>query len=456
MSTNKTGFYATCIGYFMTILDVTVVNVALGDMQHQLGASVHSVQWVVIAYTLTFAAFLLSAGILGELFGNRRIYLLGLIVFVAASLLCGLAPGLLFLQIARAIQGIGASLMVPTSLALIVELFPQENERSRAMGVWGAVASIGAGAGPVIGGLLVNGIGWRSIFLINIPIGIAGLLLTQHYVQVGTQRRKSQLDIAGQMTAIISLGAFTLGCLQAGEWRWLSAATLTAFGVGLAALLLFIRIEKRASVPMLPLTLFHNKAFAAGNLIGFLLNFGFYGQLFIISLYFQHVRHLSPLLTGVALLPEMAIMILSSTLSGRLSSYKGPKFPMLLGLGIGAAGFILQVLTGTHTAYILLACILLITGFGMAMTMPAMTISVMSNAPAGKGGTASGTLNAFRQAGSSFGVAIIGGMAAGKVFLSGLHTGMLCAAGAFFCSMLLTALFTPANQEAAALHPAGD
>jgi MFS transporter, DHA2 family, methylenomycin A resistance protein len=445
MTGSKIGFYATCLGYFMTILDVTVVNVALGDMQHQLGASVSGVQWIIITYTLAFASLLLSAGILGELFGNRRIYLTGLILFTSASLLCGLAPNLLFLQIFRAFQGAGAALMVPASLALIAELFPQKDEQSKAMGTWGAVASIGAGSGPIVGGLLVNAIGWRSIFLVNVPIGIIGLILAMRYIKTGTSRKKAKLDIPGQLAAIIGLGALTLACLQAKAWGLTSPASLLTIGAGLLALVAFVLIEKYSRSPMLPLSLFGNKSFSAGNMVGFLLNFAFYGQFFIISLYFQQVRHLSPLLTGVSLLPEMAIMIVAAKVSGWLTSRTGPKLPMALGLTIGAVGFILQVLIHAQSPYMVIAGMLLATGFGMALTMPAMTIGVMTNAPRDKSGSASGVLNACRQSGSSFGVAIIGSLVVNH-FLPGMHLGVVIAGGAFFFSMLLTVFFISASS----------
>jgi MFS transporter, DHA2 family, methylenomycin A resistance protein len=440
-SANKIGFYATCIGYFMTILDVTVVNVALKDMQSQLGASVIGIQWVIIAYTLVFASLLLSTGILGEIFSNRRVYLSGLICFTSASLLCGFAPNLLFLQVARGVQGVGAALMVPTSLALIAELFPDKDERSRAMGTWGAVASIGAGSGPIIGGLLVNMLGWRSIFLINVPIGIIGLILTIRYIQPGRPRPGTKLDIPGQMASIIGLGALTLACLRAKNWGFLSMNSLITIGTGVLSLIAFVWIEMRSAAPMLPLKFFKNKSFSTGNIVGFLLNFAFYGQFFIISLYFQQVRHLSPLLTGISLLPEMAIMIVAAMLSGRINSRTGPKLPMAIGLGIGALGFLLQVLVSAQTHYILLAGMLLATGFGMALTMPAMTSCVMGSAPENKASTASGVLNACRQAGSSFGVAIIGSLVAGAAFMPGMHLGVLISCAAFFASLIITLVF---------------
>jgi MFS transporter, DHA2 family, methylenomycin A resistance protein len=438
IAANKIGFYATCIGYFMTILDVTVINVALKDMQSQLGASVAGIQWIIITYTLAFASLLLSAGTLGGLFGNRRIYLAGLICFTSASALCGIAPTLFLLQAARCVQGVGAALMVPASLALISEIFPDKNERSRAMGTWGAVASIGAGSGPIIGGLLVNMLGWRSIFLVNVPIGIIGLILTRRYVQADKPGRESKLDIPGQIAGIIGLGALTLVSLEAKKWGFLSMASIGTFLTGILA---FIFIERHSASPMLPLNFFKNKSFSTGNIVGFLLNFAFYGQFFIISLYFQQVRHLSPLLTGISLLPQMAIMIVAAMLSGRINSRTGPKFPMALGLGIGTLGFLMQVLVNAQTHYILLAGMLLATGFGMAMTMPAMTSCVMASAPENKASTASGVLNACRQAGSSFGVAIIGNLVAGAVFLPGMHLGVLISGAAFFVSMIITLLF---------------
>lgn len=434
-------FWATCFGYFMTIVDVTVVNVALSNMQQQLHASVGDIQWVVVLYALTFSSILVSAGVLGEIYTNRKIYLAGLVVFTLSSLLCGIAPSLLILQISRALQGIGAGLMVPASLGIISELFPESKEKSRAMGKWGAVASIGAASGPILGGLLVHAFNWRGIFLINVPIGIAGFILALRYVPSGSYDSKKKLDFPGQLSSIIALGAFTYACLQAKSWGIFSVNMAITLGTGILAFFGFIAVEKRARHPMIDLKLFSNKSFTSGNIIGFLTNFGYYGQLFILSLYFEHIRKLSALFTGFALFPQLGSMIAATIVSGKMSARFGPRLPMVIGLGIGATGFIAEALVTHNFSYVYLTLILIVSGFGMALNMPAMTVSVMTGVPPNNAGTASGVLNAYRQAGSSLGIALIGSLVASPNFLSGFHIGVLVSGAAFAVGMLLAIFF---------------
>jgi DHA2 family methylenomycin A resistance protein-like MFS transporter len=445
---SRVALAAICIGYFMTILDATVINVALTDMQRRLGVSIGDIQWVIIVYTLVFASLLLTTGTLGARYGNRKIYLIGLVSFVSASFLCGLAPTLPLLLGARLLQGIGAALMVPTSLGLISELFSDSSGRAKAIGIWGAVASIGAGSGPIVGGLLVGTLSWRAIFFINVPIGLAALIAGRWAIASRRNKTsKKHLDVPAQFMSMLGFGALTLVCMEGHSWGLFSPLTIGVTIVGLGAVGAFITIERSVKEPMLPLRFFRNKSFSTATVIGFLLNFSFYGQLFVVSLYFLQLRHLTPLMTGVALLPQLGIMVVASTLSGRVSGRFGPRWPMSIGLTLGATSLFGQLAFRADTSYVVLVLLLLTLGFGMAFTMPAMTVAVMSHAPTDQASTASGVLNAFRQLGGSFGVAILGGLTAHEGLLAGLHVGVTIAAFALLASAILSVSFVRRAQS---------
>jgi MFS transporter, DHA2 family, methylenomycin A resistance protein len=429
---------AICTGYFMTILDVTVVNVALPSIQTHLGAGLSGLQWIVDGYALVFASLLLTGGALGDRLGGKRVFLVGLVVFTLASALCGSAPNLAALQIARVVQGIGAALLVPTSLSLLRDAFPDESERARAIGIWGAIAGTAAGAGPIIGGLLVNTLGWRAVFLANLPVGILGIVLTLGSVPPGTRRQRNGLDLGAQITAMIVLGTLTFACIEGGAIGWRSPRILGAFAVAIATGIAFVAIERRGRSPMLPLELFGSRTFSAANAVGFAINFGFYGQLFILSLFFQHLRHLSPLATGLALLPESGVVAVASAISGRMAAKVGPRRPMLIGLATGSVGLLAMVIIDTATPYIGMCAMLAATGFGISFTMPAMTAAVIASAPGARSGIASAALNASRQVGGVLGVAMLGALVSGTDFIAGMHVALAVAGGVFLAGWLLT------------------
>jgi DHA2 family methylenomycin A resistance protein-like MFS transporter len=411
--------FALCLGYFMVILDITVVNVAMPDIQARLGATVSGLQWIVAGYSLIFASLLLTAGMLGDWLGSRRIFLLGLALFTIASALCGLAPMLLALQLFRLLQGVGAALMVPASLALLNHTIVPA-QRARAIGIWGSVAGIGAVSGPVVGGFLVSALTWRGIFLINIPIGTLGCALTLAFVPKPPRLAQRGLDLPAQALAILGPGMLTFALIEGSDLGWTHPLILSMFVLFVLAVVLFILREQRATHPMLPLSLFSRATFAASNVVGMLLNFGFYGQFFVMNLYFPHLLGLSPWLTGLALLPESSMVFIASILAGRVAERYGPRLPMALGLAIGGLGMLSLILVQTHTAYLLLCPALMATGFGTAFTMPAMTAAVIASAPGERSGSASGVLNASRQIGQVLGTALLGSLvAASRSLLSG-------------------------------------
>src|SRR5256886_1507605 len=398
---------ALCLGYFMTILDVTIVNVALVDIKEHLSANVTGLQWIVDGYALVFASLLLTGGALGDRRGRRTVFLAGLALFTLASTLCSLAPTLLDLQVARAFQGLGAALLVPNSLALLNTIFPDAQKRARAIGIWAAVASIGALSGPLLGGLLVNTFGWRSIFLINLPIGILCFLLTCRSIAPSTPQAGRSLDLPGQVASILTLGMLTFALIEGNSLGSTSPLIIAAYTASILFFLFLLFREKATSNPMLPLALFRERTFSAANVVALFQTFTFMGFLFVMSLFLQQVRHYSPSLTGLALLPSFATAILATSLSGRLMASIGTKNVIIIGLLLSALGCFGIVLVDTQTNYVFLACLLFVLGGGLALVLPAMTEAATSHATKAQSGIASGMLNVSRQVGGVFGVAIL-------------------------------------------------
>jgi DHA2 family methylenomycin A resistance protein-like MFS transporter len=413
--------FALCLGFFMIPMDATVVTTALPAIGHGLGASASGLQWVLDGYTLVFACLLLSGGSLGDRLGSRRIYLCGLGLFVLASTICGLAPTLGVLTAARVGQGIGAALVLPTSLALINASYPDRVARARAIGVWGGIGGIAAGLGPVLGGVLTGWIGWPVVFYLNVPVGIAAMWLTHRHVVAPPPRERVGIDVPGQLLSVVAVGGLAYGLIEGATWAF---AVAVLGGVG------FVLAERRRGDPMLPLDLFRSNGFTGSVLVGAAINTGFYGELFLLSLYFQHVRSFTPVLAGLALLPQPGIASLASSLAGRHTARLGPRPVMLVGLLVGTLGFAALAWSGRETPYWLLVFPLLAIGFGTAYTMPAATAATIEAAPADQAGTASGALNASRQVGSTLGVAIFGVLVAGD-FMVGYRLAALVGAAVF-------------------------
>jgi DHA2 family methylenomycin A resistance protein-like MFS transporter len=431
---------AICLGYFMTILDASAVVVALPSIEKTFSTSVTGLQWVVDGYLVIFAGFLLTGGALGDRLGSRRIFLAGLMLFTGASAMCGAAPSLTALQATRVIQGFGAALMVPTSLALLRHSYAEPAQRARMLGIWSGIAGTAAAAGPVIGALLITSLGWRSIFLLNVPVGIITVFLVRRFVTPPPVNPRRQLDLPAQVLAASSLVLLTTSFIEGGE-RGLSTPILATGMLAVVVAGVFIAVERRQSRPMLPLGLFTSGAFSGGVSIGLLINFAVFGEIFLMSLFFQQTRGYSVLMTGLAFLPQTATIALVSLISGRVTGRLGSRLPMLIGLVIGGVGFLGLALAGGGTPYLLLVLPLIAIGFGMAFTIPAMTAAVLEAAPATHAGVASGVLNATRQSGAAFGVAILGAIGgnAGAVG-SGIHPALALAGAAFLIGSILTTL----------------
>ncbi|NGN64249.1 MFS transporter [Streptomyces sp. A7024] len=440
---------ALSLGYFLVMLDVTVVNVAIPGIRTSLATGAAALQWIVDGYSTVFAGLLLLGGGLADRLGHRRVFLAGLAVFTAASLACGLAasPGVLIAG--RLAQGAGAALLVPASLALLQATYQDRALRARAIAIWGAVASVAFGAGPVVGGLLISAFDWRSVFLLNLPVGALAVHLTLSHLPASARTpQRRRMDPLGQLLGMIGLIALAGGLNEAGARGWTSPPVLAAFGAGAAALVAFALVERgleaRAAAgrteraPLLPPSLFRSGAFTGTAAIGLLISLGYYGMLFLTTLYFQQERGFSALATGLALLPSVCMGLIAAPLFSRVAARTGPYVPMAAGLALGTAGFLGWLLAGPHTPYPVLLFALIATGLGQTTTALAATAAIIDAAPAAGAGIAAAVFNVSRQTGSAVGVALFGTFAAASgSFTAGLRLSAALAAGSFAAGTLL-------------------
>ncbi len=439
---------AVCIGYFMAVLDSTVVNVALPDMARSLGTGIAGMQWVVDGYALMFASLLLTAGALGDRLGNRGTFVAGLALFTLASLLCGIAPNLGTLVAFRALQGVGAAVQVPASLALLRHAYHDPSERAQAIGIWAAATGLAVAAGPVVGGILTHAWTWRSVFLVNLPFGVLGVLLTLRHVPPVPRHEDGELDLTAQLLGIVALGGLTFGLIQGGVWGWSSAPVILALLVAIVTGVLFYLGERSAEHPMLPPALFRDPTFSAANAVGAILSFGFYGELFLMSLFFQQVQHRSPLATGLALLPQTAVISLMNFVSGQITARRGARLPMALGLGIGGAGLLGLAFVGARASLVSAVGPMLALGVGGSLAMPAMTHAAIDHTPKERAGIGSAVLNASRQVGGVVGIALLGALISSHArrgatahFMVGLHEGLALAGLLFLTGSGLSLAF---------------
>ena len=401
---------AMSLGYGVVQLDVTIVNTALSSIGGSLGGGVAELQWVVSAYTIAFAALILSAGALGDRLGARRVFMWGFIIFTAASLGCALAPSAMLLIAARAIQGIGAAVLVPSSLALLSHAYPDDKERGRAVGIWAAGASLTLTAGPLAGGSLIALVGWRSIFLVNLPIGLAGLWLTWRYAEETTRSSARELDLPGQAAAIGALGLLAGAIIEGGAMGWSNAGVLVSFAAAAACGVLFLLQERRAAQPMLPLSLFAHRLFSLTALDGLLVNIAFYGLIFVLSLYFQQVNGLSPFQTGLAFVPMLAVVLPLNLLAPRAAEKFGAPAVIAAVAVIAAAGCAALLGIGEGTPYWAIGPQLVAMGSGLGLLVPPLTSMLLGSVEKSRSGVAAGVLNATRQTGSVLGVALFGSL----------------------------------------------
>ncbi|WP_246542210.1 MFS transporter [Collimonas antrihumi] len=425
---------ASSFAFIIVQLDITIVNVALPQIGADLNARVSALQWVVDAYTLGFAVFLLSAGALGDKFGSKRLFLAGFLLFALASAACGLSPNAAFLNIARAIQGIGAALLVPSSLAILNRACAHDKKLlAKAIGLWTAAGGVSIAAGPVLGGLLLATAGWRSIFWVNIPICILGFMLTMRVVPtMAAKQHTHSFDFLGQILAIFALTGLVGAVIELHPLGLGHPLVLSGFCLALVAGAAFIMVEKKVAHPMLPLNFFHQTSFTAAVLFGVLVNFSYYGVIFVISFYLQKVQGYNPMQAGLAFLPLTGTFILSNLVSGWLIGRAGIRLPMVLGGFIGALGYGLLGTIGiaTDASFLQMLPGFVLIPAGMGLAVPAMTTSILSSVEKARAGTASAVLNTARQVGGAVGVAVFGALVSdsfGGDAIAGVKIAMLTA-----------------------------
>jgi MFS transporter, DHA2 family, methylenomycin A resistance protein len=443
-----------CVGYFLVLLDVTIVNVALPTVGHRLGAGVGELQWVVDGYALALAGLMLTGGTIGDLRGHKRVVLCGLGLFGLASLGCGLAGSAAALIACRVVQGTGAALMLPGTLAVIANAYPDERERARAIGVWAGVGGCALPAGPLLGGLLVQTGGWRWVFLLNVPIVAVASAAAALVVTESRDRAPRRLDVAGAALGAIALVAVTFAVISAGHGGS-AVPAVVAGACAVAGAVGFAVAERRARDPLLPLGLLRKRAFVIANGVAGVMNLCTLGLLFVLTLYLQDVRHDGALTAGVVLLPLFAPLSVLAPVGGRIVARTGPRLPMIGGLTTAAAGVALLPLSDATTGYATLLPAVLLWGVGLAFLTPAAVSAAVSAVPGRRAGLASAVNNTTRQAAGAIGIAAFGAIASqpgSPGFMHGFHSVALAAAALFVIAAAATLALPRAPQRVAGGH----
>ncbi|MGJ4926287.1 MFS transporter [Bradyrhizobium sp. HKCCYLS2038] len=421
---------AMSLGFGVVQLDITIVNTALESIRTALGGDVAELQWVVNAYTIAFAAFILTAGALGDRLGARRVFIAGFALFTAASLGCALAPDAISLVALRGVQGLAAALLVPNSLALLNHAYPDARARGRAVGIWAAGASLALTAGPFVGGALIALVGWRAIFVVNLPIGLVGLGLAKAFARETPVQPARALDLPGQVTAVAALGALAAAVIEAGVRGWSDAGVMLGLATALVAGAAFVWQEGRGGQPMLPLALFGNRLFARCALVGLLANMAMYGLIFVLSLYFQEVDGMSPFTTGLAFLPMFGVVFPINLLAPRIAERVGPRTTIAVGAALSAASCLALLQAAPGAPYAAIALQLIGLSCGLGLMVPPLTSTLLGSVERSRSGVAAGVLNATRQSGSVMGVALFGALIGqAGAFMHGLRLSLIIAAG---------------------------
>ena len=434
---------AANLGFALVQLDVTVVNVALPRLGSDLAAGISGLQWIVDGYALVFAVMLLVGGYLGDRYGARRMYLAGVGLFALASALCGLAPEVVTLVAARALQGVGAAVMLPCSLSLINHATQHDAPlRVRAVGLWTASGSIGLAAGPVLGGLLLAGGSWRLIFLVNLPVCLFAALFALRAPETPREAEGQGFDPFGQLLAVLALGGLVGAVIEAHPLGFGHPAVIGLLLLAGVAGPLFVWVEGRVAAPVLPLSLFRSSTFSTAVAYGTAANVTFYGMIFVLSLYFQRVRGYGGPETGLAYLPLMATFIAVNLVNSRMVARFGVRACMVGGFLVDALAFAALLMLGVGSPYWLALPAFLLMPAGMGTGVPAMIGAMLGSVERSRSGVAAAVTNAARQAGGAIGVAVFGTLA-GPDLVGGLHLGAALSAMLLVAMALVAALFVP-------------
>jgi EmrB/QacA subfamily drug resistance transporter len=457
---------ALCFALFMIMLDNTVVNVALPAIQRELGITRAELEWTVAAYALTFASLLLTGGKLGDLFGRRLIFVIGLIVFTTSSLFCGLSSSGAELITARAVQGIGAALMMPATLSIISATFAVR-ERGMAIGIWAGVSAMALAIGPLLGGVITEHISWNWIFYVNVPIGIAGVVAAILVVPESKDTsREQRLDLPGVLTSGIGLLAIVYALIEANQYGWTSARILGLLVIGAVALAAFVLLEMHQRLPMLDLSLFRSGTFAGANLVAILVTLAMFGIFVFFPIYMQTFLGWSPIQAGAALLPWTLMIVVFAPIAGKLSDRVGSRWLMAGGMSVVAVCCLLLSTVTLHSGFWNMVPAFLLGGLGMSFVMTPMSAAAMGAAPVDKAGVASGVLNTFRQVGVALGIGVMGAIVADRAaaaarggatppeaFVHGLTFGMRVSAAICFGGAIAAGILVRRYRHADASHP---
>ncbi|HEX9966821.1 MAG TPA: MFS transporter [Solirubrobacterales bacterium] len=406
---------AMCFALFMIMLDNTVVNVALPSIQRDLGASLSGLEWTVNGYTLSFAVLLATGGRLGDIFGRRLTFMVGVVIFAASSATAGLAPDVDFLVASRVLQGVGAALMMPATLSIVTDAFPA-HERGKAMGTWAGVSALALAVGPVLGGLLTEHVSWRAIFYLNIPVAVGAVLAALFAVRESRDTSVDrEVDYAGVAVLTAALTALVLALVEGNAWGWGSpeiVALLVGSALGLVA---FVALELRVKAPMVEFHFFSDRNFLGAVVVALIVSFAMLGVFFFLALYMQNILRYSPLEAGIRFLPSTLMIVIVAPVAGRLADRFGPRWLIAAGLTIVAASLYTFTGLAVDSTYMDLLPGFMLLGIGIAMTMSPMTAAAMNAVAVEKAGIASGVLSMFRMVGGSLGVAVTGAIFQGAV-----------------------------------------
>ena len=453
---------AMCFALFMIMLDNTVVNVALPSIQRDLGASLSGLQWTVNAYTLAFGVLLVTGGRLGDIFGRRKVFLFGVVLFAASSAFIGFSQSEAWLIGGRAIQGIGAAFMMPATLSIITNTFPP-HERGKAIGTWAGVSALALAIGPVLGGVLVEHVSWQSIFFINLPVAACALVVTLFAtLESRDETVTRRVDIAGIVTITAALTALTLALVEANEWGWGSPRVLGLFALAAVGLAAFPYVERHTAAPMVDFDFFRSRTFLGANIVAFIVTFAMLAMFFFLTLYMQNVLDFGPLEAGVRFLPTTLMVIIVAPIAGRLSDRIGPRPLMTAGLALVAISLFWQSFLTSDSGYNFLLPGFVLMGIGIALVMSPMSAAAMNAVDESKAGVASGILSMSRMVGGTLGIAVLGafiGRHGQAEFVQSLGDGLMigaavAAAGAIVAWRLVSPTLsdTPTSQP----PPAGE
>ena len=399
---------AMSLGVLIAQIDTSVVNLAVKEIGASLGAGVTALQWVVDSYNLVYASLLLTAGTLADRYGRRRIFAIGIALFTLGSLVCGFAPNAVVLVASRAVAGLGAALEIPTSLAILTVAYQDKKQRAHALGVWASCNGLAFAIGPTLGGVLVESFGWRSIFLLIVPICVLALVLTMTSVPESKDPKGRTLDAPGQALAIVALGALALAVIEGPRWGWESIGSVVAFVASALSAVLFVLRQKGTDRALVPLAMFENRAFSASLGIAAAMTFGMYAMLFLTPLYLQAGRGNGALLAAVELLPMSLTFVIVSQLSGKIVNGYGPRLPMTLGMAMMGTGLFVLALVPLSDRLLLIEAALLVIGCGLGLNTAPVNAVAVANVPSARSGTASGLVNTARMVGATLGVALLG------------------------------------------------